>query len=425
MALGQKPLTFFRQVLSLVVNPLLLEEPTIREIYPPDAVARARRILGGLTGNNLGAYSGSQGTASLVHDVANFISQRDGTPSRSEDILMGNGASDPIAKVMTLLIRGPEDGIMVPVPQYPLYSATISLLGGSQVPYHLDEAKGWGLDMNVVAASYARALEANVTPRAIVLINPGNPTGQVLARENIEDVIKFCHATGVMLLADEVYQANAYSKPFVSVKQVLRAMGEPFSSTVQVGSFHSTSKGFVGECGFRGGYLEAVNFHPEAKAQLWKLSSIALCCNIPGQVMVSLMVDPPKEGDPSYALYAKERDEQLASLKRRALKLTRVFNAMEGVTCNDPEGAMYLFPNIRLPPKAIAAAAAAGKAPDAFYCLDLLARTGICVVPGSGFLQADGTHHFRTTFLPPESEIDVVAEKMVNFHNDFMKKYKD
>lgn len=102
---------------------------------------------------------------------------------------------------------------------------------------------------------------------------------------------------------------------------------------------------------------------------------------------MSCLVNPPKPGDPSYEQHAAERSAELASLRRRAHMVTDAFNSLQDVTCNFTEGAMYSFPRLRLPPKAIAAAKAAGKAPDVFYCLRLLEATGISTVPGSGFGQ--------------------------------------
>jgi len=135
------------------------------------------------------------------------------------------------------------------------------------------------------------------------------------------------------------------------------------------------------------------------------------------------MVQPPKPGDASHAIFAEEKSAILASMKRRATKLVDGLNALEGVSCNQPQGAMYAFPQITLPPKAIAAAEAAGKVPDTYYALALLEETGIVVVPGSGFGQKEGTWHFRTTFLPPENEMDAVVSRMKSFHEAFMAKY--
>merc|ERR1712083_69788 len=97
--------------------------------------------------------------------------------------------------------------------------------------------------------------------------------------------------------------------------------------------------------------------------------------------------------------------------------------ALDGVTCTAPQGAMYVFPQVRLPPPAIAAAKAAGKAPDMFYSLALLDEVGICVVPGSSFGQADGTYHFRTTILPAESQMADMRKKFVDFHMKFLAKF--
>ena len=106
----------------------------------------------------------------------------------------------------------------------------------------------------------------------------------------------------------------------------------------------------------------------------------------------------------------------------RARQVTAL-NKLEGVHCNKAEGAMYVFPQISLPDKAVAAAQQAGKAADVFYALALLENTGIVVVPGSGFGQREGTYHFRTTFLPPEDDMDAVIERMSKFHTEFLAKY--
>ena len=197
----------------------------------------------------------------------------------------------------------------------------------------------------------------------------------------------------------------------------------PEVENVELISFHSVSKGMVGECGKRGGYMECVGLHPETLDQLYKAASISLCPNILGQVMVDLMVEPPVAGDPSYALYHAELNGIYESLRRRASQLVATFNSMEGVSCQDAVGSMYAFPSITLPPAAVAAAEAAGKAPDVFYCLQLLDATGVCVVPGSGFGQKSGTWHFRCTFLPPESFFDEFLADIKRFHQSFLAKY--
>lgn len=140
--------------------------------------------------------------------------------------------------------------------------------------------------------------------------------------------------------------------------------------------------------------------------------------------MVDLMTQPPKRGDESFELYNKEITQIYDSLKRRSRKLVEAFNKMEGVSCQEAEGAMYTFPAITLPPKAIAAAKKIGKQPDTLYCLEMLDATGVCTVPGSGFGQKEGTYHFRATFLPPEELFDDFIARLSKFHQEFMNKYR-
>ena len=146
-----------------------------------------------------------------------------------------------------------------------------------------------------------------------------------------------------------------------------------------------------------------------------------LCAPVVGQCLVDCMVNPPREGEPSYALYREEYDTIYNDLRSRAQALYAAFRGMEGVECQNPQGAMYLFPKITLPPQAIEAAKEKGKNPDDFYCLELLDATGICIVPGSGFGQKEGTLHFRTTFLAPGTEW---IGRITEFHKKFMDTYR-
>eukprot|EP00037_Helgoeca_nana_P030390 m.375071 g.375071 ORF g.375071 m.375071 type:complete len:228 (-) comp28178_c0_seq5:84-767(-) len=224
-------------------------------------------------------------------------------------------------------------------------------------------------------------------------------------------------------MADEVYQTNVYAagRKFVSFREVLATMEDP--TEVLLASLHSTSKGFYGECGLRGGYLEVANMSPDVVAQLYKLSSVNLCSNLVGQIALETMVNPPREGDPSFATYVSERDGILSSLTRRAAAVREGLNAMEGVSCNEVEGALYAFPRITLPAAFLAEADERGVPADALYAEQLVRAAGICVVPGSGFGQVEGTYHFRTTILPPEQEMAKVLEAMQAFHKVFMAKY--
>ena len=256
-----------------------------------------------------------------------------------------------------------------------------------------------------------------------MIINPGNPTGAALGLDNQKEIVQFCKDEGILLVADEVYQENVYAegKSFTSFKKVVRDLGVD----IPIVSLNSTSKGFFGECGRRGGYMEVCGIDKGVAEQLYKLSSIGLCSNLAGQIVMALVMKPPKEGDASYPLYKQEKDDILSSLKRRAVTLVNGLNALEGVSCQEAEGAMYAFPKIDLPAKFLKEAEGSGMAPDALYCMRLLEATGIVVVPGSGFGQVEGTWHFRTTFLPAEADIEGVVQKMTKFHGDFMDAYRN
>lgn len=425
-SLGQQPITFFREVLALTDYPSLLDKSGTSALFSADSIKRAQQILDQIPGRATGAYSHSQGVEGLRETVAFGIQSRDGFPCNRNDIFMTDGASPAVHIMMQLLLRSEEDGILCPMPQYPLYSASITLHGGTLVPYYLDEANGWGLEISELKSQLEAARSKGVTVRALVVINPGNPTGQVLAEENQKQIVEFCKDEGLVLLADEVYQENVYvpDKKFHSFKKVSRSLGYGENDIALV-SFQSVSKGYHGECGKRGGYMEVTGFTPEVREQIYKVSSVNLCSNIGGQILASLVMSPPKAGDESYDNYFAERNGILSSLARRAKTLEDAFNSLEGVTCNKAEGAMYLFPRIHLPQKVIEEAKSANKAPDAFYCSRLLEQTGIVVVPGSGFGQVAGTWHFRCTILPQEDKIPAVVDRFKAFHEKFMNQYRD
>ncbi|KAI7864667.1 pyridoxal phosphate-dependent transferase [Spinellus fusiger] len=427
--LNQKPISFFRQVASLCENTDLLKDENqhlVSQLYPSDAIARARQLIKDL--GSIGAYSHSQGALPIRRTVARFIEERDGCPANPNHIFMTQGASAGVQAVVGLLNRSSTTGFMIPIPQYPLYSATLTHLGAVAVPYYLEEESNWTLNISHLKSSVTKARKEGTDVCALVIINPGNPTGQCLLLENMRDIISFCHEERLVLLADEVYQTNIYTqeKPFISFRKALiEHPNLAIRTQLELISFHSISKGMVGECGRRGGYYECFNVDEEIIEQVYKMASVSLCANLHGQIMVDLMCNPPRKGDVSYDTYTAEITNIYESLKRRAKKLETMFNSMEGVTCQRAEGAMYLFPRIRLPQKAVEKAAEVKLAADAFYCEAMLEATGVCVVPGSGFGQEEGTWHFRSTFLPEEHLFDDFCANLCKFHTDFLAKYQD
>jgi len=426
-ALKQRPLTYLRQLLALLEYPALMDDPRAAAHFPADVVARARGILAKHP-HGTGAYSQSCGIPFIRQAVADFIARRDGIPAQGDHVILTDGASGGVKLTVTSLLKHPHDGILVPTPQYPLYSAEIALRGGRRIDYYLDEAHDWQLSEAALTDAIVHARRDGADPVAIVVINPGNPTGAVLTYENIAMVVAFAKKHGIAILADEVYQENVYAagRRFSSFAKVMHDLGE---TGVSLFSFHSISKGFLGECGHRGGYVEFRNIPDDVLAEMAKLQSIALCSNVPGQLATYVMVAPPQPGEASHATYAAERDGVLAQLKAKAELLARGINAIEGMTLSMPQGAMYGFVRFELPPEADVDVAAMTPEErrdyearrDSEYCLALLEETGICVVPGSGFGQRPGTFHFRTTFLPPMDQIEAMVAKLKTFHESYVR----
>ncbi|EXJ85638.1 alanine transaminase [Capronia coronata CBS 617.96] len=423
--LDQKPITFFREVLALLEYPALLDnEEALKSSfgYKQDAIDRARWLIKEV--GSVGAYSQSAGAPGIRQSVANFIERRDGFPANRNDIYLCAGASSGVNTLLNIICATPETGVLVPIPQYPLYTATLEILNARCVPYYLKESHSWGTDIEIIKKAYDKAVSEGTDVRAIVIINPGNPTGASLDEDDVEDVIKFAAEKNLVIMADEVYQTNVFIGKFHPFKRALRQMQRrepgPYDN-VELASLNSVSKGMVGECGHRAGYFELVGFDPEVQAQIYKFVSIMLCPPVIGQCLLELVVNPPKEGDPSFALYDEEYNGIKNGLRERAYALYDAFKHMEGVEIGKPQGSMYLFPTIHLSPRAIEAAKKADRAPDVFYCLRLLDTTGICVVPGSGFGQEPGTLHVRTTFLPPGTDW---ISRWIDFHRDFMNEYR-
>lgn len=268
--LDQKPITFFRQVTSLLENPLLLEKEDVLINglgYKKDVIERAHTLLKDV--KSVGAYSQSQGAPGIRESVAKFIEERDGHSADPKNIYLCGGASAGVNALMNVICASPKTGILVPIPQYPLYTATLALLNAKVVPYYLEEQSGWSTDVPGIREALSNARKEGIDVRAVVVINPGNPTGGSLSADNIASVIELAAEEKLVVLADEVYQTNVFEGKFHSFKKGLRDLQtsdknkEGKFDNVELASLHSISKGMVGECGHRGGYYEMVGFDEE------------------------------------------------------------------------------------------------------------------------------------------------------------------
>jgi len=432
-ALGQQPISFSRQVLSLVEDrSRIARERRLRTLFASaaapvglrendlqadDVLERAETILTRLPAG-MGAYTESKGPLFIREAIARFIDRRDlrdgaspGVPADPRSIFLTTGASEGVRFLLELLITDRSDGIMIPIPQYPLYSATITKCGGTQVSYYPDEDHDWSLDVSMLESSIAEAKRKGIRVKGIVVINPANPTGAILDADGIREVIDFAERHGLVILADEVYQENVYGAEFASFARMLGKRSVPLCS------LHSISKGFYGECGHRGGYLEVRN-PPRVQGGsgtlvdlLLKQASVALCSSTPGQILTYLMVTPPEPGGASHEKFERERRTILDDLRDKAATIREAFTRMEGVRCFGRTAAMYLFPRLeKLPPGTT----------DFDYCMSLLESTGWCTVDGTGFGQRAGTSHLRVAFLPPKEVLAEGLPRWIEFHNRYV-----
>lgn len=436
--LGQEPLTFWRQVAALTEYPALLDMPTdVRDqIFPTDVQERARCLLAEF--GSVGAYTGSKGVPLVRQHVSDFLLKRDGFDEEIENIYLTGGASSGISLLFQVLLRPQRDGLLIPIPQYPLYSATTALLDVASLDYKLNANEHWDPSLSGIKARIDEARSKGIDPRAIVVINPGNPTGACMTREQITHMIELAYREGLAIFADEVYQDNVYQheRPFVSFRQVLLDMGKSanaqereISETVELVSLHSISKGMNGECGRRGGFFVLNNFDPEVEAQINKIASVGLCPPTQGQIGVDLMVCPPKPGEPSYELWHQQMQKIHHTLHEHSKLIAGTLDKLKGVQAEQAMGALYVFPRVSLPKSVSDKAKQLGKKVDEYYCLELLNETGICVVPGSGFgyepeVQADGStnSYFRTTLLAKETQ--AMVDRFTRFHQNFLQKFE-
>lgn len=418
-ALRQPPITFGREVLSLCLYDQFHKNVDFSR-YSEDAIERAKHYLENIDVRAVGAYaSHSSGYDPVKQEVIDFIKRRDNIEIDPANLYLSTGASEAIEVFIRLLVSDEKSAVMTPTPNYPLYTAALTMCGGQNVPYMLDESNNWALNVKDLEKSYQQAHDKGLNIKGIAVLNPGNPTGQVLTKQNLRDVLEFAHDKKMLVMADEVYQENIYGDhKFYSMRSILEEMGDPYKNSLEMVSMHSISKGFTGECGLRGGYFEFVNLDDFAKEMIYKLKSMKFCPPTPGMIALGTMVNPPTEGRNSQAsvdLYNKEKNNILDGMERRAKILYDLLNKMEGITTNETQGALYSFAKLDLPKKFIEEAESLGRHPDLHFCLHLVEETGMITVPGSGFGQEEGTAHIRMTNLIYDD--DVMDESMDRMHN--------
>ena len=331
-------------------------------------------------------YSDSKGIFAARKAVMHYTQQQGIAGVTLDDIYLGNGASELIQMATNALLNE-GDELLVPAPDYPLWTAVSSLAGGNPVHYLCDEANGWLPDLE--------DMRARITPRtrAIVVINPNNPTGVLYPNEVLLGIIAIAREHGLVLLVDEVYDKVLYD----DVKHTAMAS---LSTDVLTLTFNSLSKAYR-SCGFRAGWM--VVSGPKADARdyiegLNMLANLKLGSNVPGQWAIQTALG----GYQSINDLVKEGGR----LRRQRDLAYELITAIPGVTCVKPHAALYMFP--RLDPNMYPIA------DDRQFFMEVLRATRVMLVQGSGFNYPDH-QHFRIVFLPHEGDLREAISRLAKF----------
>ncbi len=348
---------------------------------PPELVeAVARAVRDGHNG-----YTPSPGIVEAREAVAADFSAH-GVPTSPDRVLLTSGTSEGIELTLGALADA-GDEVLVPSPTYPLYTAVLAKIGAKAVYYRTDPARGWLPDLDHV--------ESLVGPRtkALVSIDPNNPTGAIYPDEVRRAMIGLADRHGFPLLADEVYGDLGYDGPVPPMAAL--------APDAPVISFSSLSKAYLAP-GWRAGWL-AVGRSPrldDVLAGIKKLADGRLCSPGPMQYAIAAAL----RGDRSH------QDATRAALRERAELTTTRLNAIPGLSCVAPRAAFYAMPKVELP---------AGKT-DHDYVLALLRATGVLVVYGSGFGTAPEDGYFRVVFLAPPSELAAIYDTIAAFTSEYL-----
>ena len=332
---------------------------------------------------NFTGYSASEGVDEAIEAIRREARQKGIEPV---DIFITTGASEAIDFALTALVNEGEN-VLVPYPGYPLYTAILAKLNAEPNPYFLDEDNAWQPDLNDIES------KINPRTRAIVIINPNNPTGAVYSRETLEGIVEIAKKHHLVIFSDEIYDKLVFDgKSHISIASI--------DPDVPVVTFNGLSKCYLAP-GFRIGWgivsgpWEVVKDFVEA---IHKLARARLSTSHPKQYAIPVALN----GNQTHL------EEVIQKLQRRRDLTVKMLNEIPGLSCVKPEGAFYAFPRVEIPGVS-----------DREFVKELISETGVVVVHGSGFGQKPGTAHFRVVFLPPEETLAEAYERI----KDFMKRY--
>ncbi len=347
---------------------------------------------------NLGSasgYSDSKGLFSARKAIMHYTQTKGIRGVKIDDIYIGNGVSELIVMAMQALLEN-DDEVLVPAPDYPLWTAAVTLAGGTARHYVCDEQAGWFPDIEDI--------RSKITPktRAIVLINPNNPTGAVYPKEVLEQVIEVARQHQLIIYADEIYDKVLYD----GVEHTSIAS---LADDVLFVTFGGLSKNYRA-AGYRAGWLIVSGDKRHARDYiegLTMLASMRLCSNVPAQHAIQT------------ALGGYQSIDDLVTAGGRLLRQRdlahEMLTSIPGVSCVKPQGALYMFP--RLDP------AVYPIEDDRQFILELLEEERVLVVQGTGFNWFE-PDHFRLVFLPNMDDLTEALQRVERFLEQYRRRYR-
>ena len=331
-------------------------------------------------------YSESRGLFPARKAIMQHCQRQGVPPVDVDDIFLGNGASELIQLAVQALLN-PGDELLIPCPDYPLWSAVTRLANGVPTLYRCVEEDGWQPDLE--------QLRAQISPRSrgIVVINPNNPTGAVYSQQTLAGIVALAREHGLVLFADEIYEKTLYED--ARHVPLAKLSGELCCIT-----FSGLSKNYR-LAGFRSGWMIISGdrrLSHDYREGIALLTSMRLCANVPGQLAVQTALGGHQSIEGLVAPGGRLREQRDHAWRR--------LNAMPGVSCHKPGGAIYLFP--RLDPEHF------GVQDDEQLALELLRRDKLLLTPGSAFNwpQPD---HLRLTFLPTVEVMEQAMDRLADF----------
>ncbi|MDD2712713.1 MAG: pyridoxal phosphate-dependent aminotransferase [Simplicispira sp.] len=339
-------------------------------------------------------YSDSKGIFAARKAVMHETQKQGVKGVTLEDIYLGNGASELIVMATNALLDN-GDELLLPMPDYPLWTAAASLSGGTPVHYLCDEANGWMPDLDDI--------RAKITPRTkgIVVINPNNPTGALYSTALLLDIVAIAREHGLVIFADEVYDKVLYD----GVRHTPLAS---LSTDVLTLTFNSLSKAYR-SCGYRAGWMVVSGDKKPARDYiegLNMLSNMRLCSNVPGQWAIQTALGGHQSID--------ELVREGGRLRVQRDLAHQLITQIPGVTCVKPQAALYMFP--RLDP------AIYPIQDDQQFFLELLQETKVMLVQGTGF-NWPSPDHFRIVFLPHEADLREAIHRLAGFLEKYRRRH--